>query len=70
MQETQGTRVWEDLLDEEMASHSSILAWEISWTKRLGGYLGSQASDTTEHACTPDFLRSRCLVAKKVVTIT
>jgi len=24
---------WEDLLEEEMAAHSSILAWKIPWTK-------------------------------------
>ena len=28
---------WEDPLEEEMASHSSILAWEIPWTKKPGG---------------------------------
>ena len=36
MQETQETWVWflgqEDPLEEEMAAHSSILAWEIPWT--------------------------------------
>ena len=24
---------WEDLLEEEMAAHSSILAWKIPWTE-------------------------------------
>ena len=24
---------WEDLLEEEMATHSSILAWRIPWTE-------------------------------------
>ena len=24
---------WEDPLQKEMATHSSILAWEISWTE-------------------------------------
>ena len=24
---------WEDSLEEEMAAHSSILAWEIPWTR-------------------------------------
>ena len=35
-----------------MATHSSILAWEILWTKEPGGLqsMGSQ-SDMTEHAC-------------------
>ena len=28
---------WEDLLEKEMATHSSILAWEISWTEEPGG---------------------------------
>ena len=27
----------EDLLEREMATHSSILAWEISWTEEPGG---------------------------------
>ena len=41
MQETQEMWVqsvgWEDPLGEEMASHSSILAWEIPWTEEPGG---------------------------------
>ena len=28
---------WEDLLEKEMATHSNILAWEISWTEEPGG---------------------------------
>jgi len=28
---------WEDPLGEEMATHSSILAWIISWTEEPGG---------------------------------
>ena len=28
---------WEDLLQKEMATHSSILAWEISGTEEPGG---------------------------------
>ena len=28
----------EDSLEKEMAPHSSILAWEISWTEELVGY--------------------------------
>ena len=26
----------EDPLEKEMATHSSILVWEISWTEKLG----------------------------------
>ena len=30
---------WEDPLEEEMATHSSILAWRIAWTEEPGGLL-------------------------------
>ena len=35
---------WEDPLEEEMATHSNILAWKIPWTEQTGGLqaLGSQ----------------------------
>ena len=37
VQETQvQSLVWEDLLEKEMATHSSILAWKIPWTKKPG----------------------------------
>ena len=40
MQETQGMWVqslgWEDPLEEERATHSSIFAWEIPWTEEPG----------------------------------
>jgi len=29
--------VQEDPLEKEMATHSSILAWEIAWTEEPGG---------------------------------
>ena len=29
---------WEDLLEKEMATHSSILAWRIPWTEDPMGY--------------------------------
>ena len=28
---------WEDPLEKEMATHSSVLAWEIPWTEEPGG---------------------------------
>ena len=28
---------WEDPLEKEMATHSSILAWEIPWSEDPGG---------------------------------
>ena len=39
MQETQIQSLdWEDTLEEEMATHSSILAWEIHGQRSLTGY--------------------------------
>ena len=36
---------WEDLLEKEMATHSSILAWKIPWTVEPGRLqsMGSQS---------------------------
>ena len=38
------------ILEEEMATHSSILAWKIPWTEEPRGLLsmGGKESDTTE----------------------
>ena len=40
----------EDLLEKEMATHYSILAWKIPWTEEPLGYRpwGRKESDTTE----------------------
>ena len=38
------SRGWEDPLEQEKATHSSILAWRIPWTT----VLGVTESDTTE----------------------
>ena len=38
MQETQVRSLGEeDSLEKEMATHSTVLAWRISWTEELGG---------------------------------
>ena len=45
MQETQVRSLGpEDPLEKEMATHSSILAWDFPWTEELGGLqsMGSQ----------------------------
>ena len=50
MQETQVQSLsWEDPLEEEMANHSSILAWRIPWIKEPGGLqsMGSQRRQPT-----------------------
>ena len=52
MQETQVRSLgWEDPLEKEMATHSSILDWRIPWTEEPGGLqpTGScKESDTTK----------------------
>ena len=59
-QETQETRIRslgpEDPLEEEMATHSSIPAWKISWTEEPGGLpvqrAGCKELDMTEQLST------------------
>ena len=49
----------EDPLEQEMATHSSILAWRIPWTERsLVGYSpwGHKGSDMTEQWSTHELL--------------
>ena len=50
--EVQETRVqsldWENLLEKEMATHSSILAWKIPWTEEPDG-LQSMGSQRVRH---------------------
>ena len=52
MQEAQEMRVqsliWEDPLEEGMATHFSIIAWRIPWTKDPGG-LQSTGSQRVRH---------------------
>ena len=44
-------------MEEGMASHSSILAWEIPWTEEAGGLhsVGHKELDMTEQLSTHDF---------------
>ena len=34
---------WEDPLEWEMATHSSILAWKIPWTEEPGGLQSTES---------------------------
>ena len=56
MQETQETRVrslsQEDPLEEEMATHSSSLAWRLLWTEEPGGLLSMGSQRTSHHLTT------------------
>ena len=52
LQAKQETQVWpagwEDPLEKEMVTHSSILAWRVPWTEEPGGLhpMGSQKNRT------------------------
>ena len=43
---------WEDPLEEEMATHSSILAWTIPWTEEPGR-LQSKSAQLCPTLCDP-----------------
>ena len=45
---------WEDLLEEDMATHSSIPAWRIPWTEEPGRLqsMGHKELDMTERLST------------------
>ena len=48
MQKTQTQSLnQEDLLEKEMATHSSILAWEIPWTEDLVGVKSMESESGT-----------------------
>ena len=56
---------WEDPLEEEMATHSSFLTWEVSGTE-VPGWLQaarSQEPDTTERL-NNNLLNYLCLICK------
>ena len=44
---------WQDPMEEEMATHSNILAWKIPWAVEPGRLhsIRLQRSDTIEHSC-------------------
>ena len=39
---------WEDLLEKEIATHFSVLAWEIPWTEEPGGLVHGVAKSQTQ----------------------
>ena len=52
VQEIQEMRVqslgWEDPLEREMTTHSSVLAWIIPWTEEPGGLLSMGSQSQTQ----------------------
>ena len=74
MQETQEVCVqslgWEDSLEEEMAPHSSILAWKIPWTEEPSGLQSTglqrirhDSADTHTHTHTHTHTSMECATA-------
>ena len=73
MEETQVPSLgWEDPLEKEMATHSSILAWKIPWAKEPGGLqsMGSQSwtrlSDFTSLGLKTETLRNKTATTRKL----
>ena len=62
MQDTQETRVWslagKDSPEEEMATHSSVLTWEVPWREEPGG-LQSMGSQRLGHDWEAECTRAR-----------
>ena len=62
MDETQEMQVWslgqKDPLEEEMTTHSSILAWKSPWREELAGYIlmGLKELDSREQHSRAYFL--------------
>ena len=67
MQETWvGSLVWEDPLEEGMATHCSILAWRIPWTEEPGGLQSTglqrvRQDKVTKHTHLQKHLKSQVL---------
>ena len=57
---------WEDPLEKEMASHSSILSWKTPWTEEPGGLqsMGHKESDTTEWLSVSTAETNKCEAAR------
>ena len=74
MQETQETWVqslgWEDPLEKEMATHSSILAWKIPWTR--GAWWAAVHGVAKSRTRLRDFTFTECLflLIKSILDIT
>ena len=54
---------WEDPLEKKMATHSSILAWRISWTEEPGESRGRTGLNTAERLTLSQICPSVCSAA-------
>ena len=62
---------WEDPLEKEMATHSSTLAWKISWTEEPGGLqsMGLQSWARLTLTYLPSYLHGVCMHAQSCQTL-
>ena len=60
---------WEDALEQEMTIHSSILAWQITWTEEPGG-LQSMVSQMTERLSIPLYMVHVVPISLKIELLT
>ena len=69
MQETQVRFMdWEDLLEKEMETRSSILAWEIPWREEPGGLQSMGFPKNWTQLSDFHFNFSRCALSHSVVS--
>ena len=59
---------WEDPLEKEMTTHSSIPAWEIPWREEPGG-LQSMGSKTVGHDLATQKQKQQDLVEEKLIEL-
>ena len=67
MQETHVQSLgWEDPLEKGMATHASILAWRLPWTKEPGGLqsMGLQSQTRLKRPSNVHFLPKVLLIAQ------
>ena len=60
----------EDPLEKGMVTHSSILAWNISWTEKCGGLLSMGLQRFGHDCATNSFFLLKGCKAAKLETIT
>ena len=62
MQETDSIPGLKDPLEKEMVTHSSILAWEISWAEESGGLQAYQAGVTESDMTKAAKQQQKCIL--------
>ena len=58
---------WEDPLEKELATHSSILGWEIPWTEEPGE-LQSMGSQGAGYNCTTEHIHINVIIIEILMT--